>query len=382
MITHFKSGLSQIKAEDDLINRTEMYLKNKLSKQRNNSLIFFHTKLYFKTKLAFACFAFLIVAAGTGAYAYYMTPVSYLSIDINPSIELGVNKFGKVIKAEGYNSDGDTILKNTKIAGKNVESSVKFLVSSAAGSGYINDDGSTVISITSETDDSDTAEKLENEAESGANIALDENGKAAIIYKDNVSLSLREKAKEIGITAGKLNLINKLQSVDPTATVESYKGASVKEIMKAIKNNKVKNNADTDEESNIDNKEKSRDDSNPSIDDKDDELSNKNKRAEDDKNVKNQKKESENAEDDNSFKRVPENNINIDASEDKNGNKNNDYNKDLNSGNKKEYINENKCDEPNDKCNDSEDDKNLGGNGNLINPITGGNKASDDKKND
>lgn len=324
MITHFKSGLSQIKADEDLVNRTELYLKNELNKQQKNNIKFSHIKLYSKAKLIIACFAFLIVAAGTGAYAYYITPVSYLSIDINPSIELGINKIGKVIKSEGYNNDGNMILKNTKIIGKNVESSVKFLVSSAVCSGYINDDGSTVISITSETDDSSTAEKLKNKAESGAIVALNENGKTAVIYKDNVSLSLHEKAKKIGITAGKLNLINKLQSVDPTSTIESYKDASVKEIMNAIKNNKVKNNDDTDEVNNNieNNKGKDTADSNPSNYDKDgdDEPNNKNNSTTDDKNVNNPKKENENAENaknDNSIKHVPKNNMNIAEPEDK-----------------------------------------------------------------
>lgn len=389
MIKHFKSALNQIKAEEDLVNRTELYLKNKFSKHRSNSLFFFHAKSYFKAKLVIICLTFLIVAAGTGSYAYYMTPISYLSIDINPSIELGVNIFGKVVRAEGYNKDGNMILKNIKIAGKNVESSVKFIVSSAVYGGYINDDGSTIIAITSETDNLSTAEKLENEAESGTNFALKENGKAAVIYKYNVPLSIHEKAKQIGITAGKLNLINKLQSVDPTASIESFKDVSVKEIMKAFKIRNIEKNADNDKKNiNIDNEEKDKNVSKPSYDIKED---HNNKKVADEKNVTNQKKEGKNSENDNTNEHVPENNIKIDEFEDKgdsnNSNEtdesnetdknykinenstmsdeNNDddiedcendrKNKNLSPDNKDEYYKENKNDENNDKNNDSND---------------------------
>ena len=37
----------------------------------------------------------------------YFTPTATISIDINPSIELGVNRFNRVVSVEGaYNADG------------------------------------------------------------------------------------------------------------------------------------------------------------------------------------------------------------------------------------------------------------------------------------
>ena len=43
-------------------------------------------------KLVFvACVAFLVCGLSTGGYAYYKAPVAYLSLDINPSVELAVS---------------------------------------------------------------------------------------------------------------------------------------------------------------------------------------------------------------------------------------------------------------------------------------------------
>jgi len=172
-----------------------------------------------------------ILAVGGGAGAYYRTPQSYLSLDINPSIELGVNSFGKVVKVEAYNADGEKVLDGTDVVGSTVDEATAVLVTSTGANGYIAGDGSTIIALTSETDDDNTADELETDAESGANNALEQAGYTAEVHKNRISLSLREDAIAAGITPGKLNLIHKLQAADPTATVDAYKSASVTEII-------------------------------------------------------------------------------------------------------------------------------------------------------
>lgn len=181
---------------------------------------------------------FLFVVGGsTGVYAYCKTPVSYVSLDINPSVELGINAFGKVVKSEGYNDDGKKVLEGLDLTNDNVKEAVKTVIDSVSDNGYIASDGSTVVSVTSETDNPELATELQNLSEEGANEALDENNKEAVVEKDNVPLSLNKEARELGITPGKLNLIRKLQEVDPSATIEQYKDASVKTIMKTIQKN-------------------------------------------------------------------------------------------------------------------------------------------------
>jgi hypothetical protein len=172
--------------------------------------------------------------------------VAYISLDINPSVELGVNAFNKVVSAAGYNEDGKTILKGQNILYSDIKEAISKLVISASGKGFVADNGSTIISVTSETDNASAAANLEKAAEQGANDALTETGDTAVIYKDNVALSRRDEAKKLGITPGKLNLINKLQAVDPSATVDQYKDAKVTDIMKkVVELKKTEKTADT-----------------------------------------------------------------------------------------------------------------------------------------
>jgi len=155
---------------------------------------------------------------------------------------LGVNAFDKVVTAEGYNQDGELILSGTDVIGSDLDDAVSTLISSAADNGFVAEDGSTVISLTSETDDAEEAAELTAEAQDGANEALEETGAEAVIEKDNVALERRDEARALQITPGKLNLIEKLMAADPTATVDQYKGASVKEIMYQTKVAKGKGN--------------------------------------------------------------------------------------------------------------------------------------------
>lgn len=254
MITRFKSALDQIKAEDELIANTAEFLNRKLNKNYNKKLSNKVDGRLFQMKKIYAvamCVAVLLVG-GVGGYAYYQTPVTYLSIDINPSIELGINKFEKVVKAEAYNDDGEKVLKGINIKGSDVTLAVNSIINSAVENGYIAEDGTSVVSITSETDNKETAKKVVAQAEAGANEALKENEKTAVIHKDNVALDRRDEARDLGITPGKLNLINKLQAVDSTAKVEDYKDISVKEIMKEINELKKEDKAKNKEKEDVD----------------------------------------------------------------------------------------------------------------------------------
>ena len=235
MNTRFKSALNQIKAEEPLVSKTEAYLRDAIKKNQlkvisDIKIIKFNSARKLITAI---CTVVLMIGGSTGIYAYY-TPVSYLSFDINPSVELGINTFGKIVSAEGYNSDGQTVLNGIKIKGESVAEASKKLVSSFVDNGFIAADGSTVISVTTESDDEDEVADLQAEAEAGVNEALNEGRMKAVIIIENISLSMREEAKALGITAGKLNLIKKLQAVDSSAYFEQYKNASIKDILQDI----------------------------------------------------------------------------------------------------------------------------------------------------
>lgn len=250
MNTIFRSALSRIKADEELISKTEQYLNAALIQRSPNpgALVARSRWSSIKTLVAAACMLFMLIGGGAGGYNYYQTPASYLSVDINPSVELGINPFGRVVSAEGYNADGLSILKDLDVIGLPVDEAVSALILSASQKGFIAGDGSTVISLTSTTDNSQLAAQIEAQAEAGTQQAITANGQNAQVISDQVALNLHEQAQSIGITPGKLNLIQKLQAVDPAATIEKYRDASVKDIMRDTKAARNKNKTDGEEQ--------------------------------------------------------------------------------------------------------------------------------------
>lgn len=249
MNTQIKAAFNQIKADENLINTTQIFLQNKLNEsdlemQKSTSMpgrltakvgkiAGFCSRLPLKG-LAVACLLVFVLGGGAGAYSYYQTPLTYLSVDINPSIELGINAFEIVVSAKAYNDDGKVILSNLDITGRDVDNAVQGLMKSAADKGYIADDGSTVVSLTSESDDKMTAAEIEKSAETGAKQAIRDEGKRTRVVTARVPLKVHSEAAAIGITAGKLHLIKQLQQEVPEATVDQYKDLSVKEILDTI----------------------------------------------------------------------------------------------------------------------------------------------------
>lgn len=58
---------------------------------------------------AAVCACLLCLLLGAGGYRFYMSSVSYISIDVNPSLELGLNAFDRVVQTVAYNDGGDEI---------------------------------------------------------------------------------------------------------------------------------------------------------------------------------------------------------------------------------------------------------------------------------
>ncbi|HEX9027466.1 MAG TPA: hypothetical protein VF839_13515 [Clostridium sp.] len=189
-----------------------------------------------KRKIALVLLAGAVLSAGVGVYAHAeTTPVAYVSVDINPSVELGMNAFNRVVSVEAYNDDGKKIIEGTDLKNYGISNAINTLVSHAISEGYIKEDGTSAIEITTTTDKEDVAAELDESLNEVADKALNDNDIEATVETENVALARRDEARKLGITPGKLNLIQKLQALDPTITVEDYKSSSVKDIQKKAK---------------------------------------------------------------------------------------------------------------------------------------------------
>lgn len=207
-MNRIRESMENIRASEELKQRTLEYLR--------------HERRYVRAKrirrfaLAAACLCLLIFAGG---YTVYLRPVSYISIDVNPSVELGVNRFGRVVEAEAYNEEGKALLAQAALKHKPYLKAIGSLLEEESGSGYLTEDARVFITVISDS----------WEAILKAIRADELSGKyGAQTYTSD--LACRQEAHRQEMSFGKYRAYLELSQYDESLTVEACHGMSMGEL--------------------------------------------------------------------------------------------------------------------------------------------------------
>ena len=183
---------------------------------------------------AAACLALVLVGGGGGYYYYSANNAvaSLVSLDVNPSIQLEVNKNEKVLSATPMNDDGAEILDGMDLKGTQADVAMYAIIGSLLQHGYVDELANSIL-ITVEDDDQARGEKLQQELTAQADAALASaqvNG-AVLAQTLQHSEELTQKAQEYGISTGKAALIQAIvEGSNNTKTFEDLVGLSINEL--------------------------------------------------------------------------------------------------------------------------------------------------------
>ena len=100
----------------------------------------------------------VLLALGIGGVAWAVTPCAYVTVDVNPSLELGINRLGRVASTRAYNNDGARVLAAADVQGDTYEDAMTAL--EAALQSYIASGAAVELAVV--CDDGRTATMLEN----------------------------------------------------------------------------------------------------------------------------------------------------------------------------------------------------------------------------
>ena len=185
--------------------------------------------------MAVAACLTLVIAGGGAGYYYHQSNnqvASIVSLDVNPSIELTVNKNEKVISATPKNDDAVAILEGMDLKGTPVDVAMNAIIGSLLQHGYVDELANSIL-ITVEDDDVQRGEKLQQELTAQADAALASaqvNG-AILAQTMQHSDQLSQKAEEYGISAGKAALIETIvEGSGGLKTFEELVGLSINEL--------------------------------------------------------------------------------------------------------------------------------------------------------
>lgn len=136
--------------------------------------------------------------------------VAYVSLDINPSIELGVDKEQRVQELSGLNSDGQAIISKVSYKGKSIEAVAASIMSTVAEEHYLDKPDKDIVITSYMLDDKNLGEDLEKTVTDAVDQKIKETIKQIDAAKEpnvtvlSVPSEVREEASANGISSGKM----------------------------------------------------------------------------------------------------------------------------------------------------------------------------------
>ncbi len=211
-----KETFDKIHAEEELKNKTKEFIVHKMKE---------HKKSFSYKRLIPVMASFLFILIAVIGYQLYFTPVTTISIDVNPSIELGINRFDRVVSVKGYNQDGEDLVSELNIQFENYTEALKEILSNESFAGLLSQGEELSIAVI----DSD---ETRSEAVLSNIQSFTTGHKNAYCYSANPKEV--EEAHEAGLSYGKYRAYLELQALDPSVTAEEVQGMTMKQIRSLI----------------------------------------------------------------------------------------------------------------------------------------------------
>lgn len=191
-------------------------------------------KVHWGLKLAaVAALLALIIGIGFGAGAYKVnhTVVSTVSLDVNPSIELRVNRHERVLEALALNEDARAVLDGMDLEGSDLNVAVNAVIGAMVRNGYISEAANSIL-ISVDSDDNANAKALQEKLTLEVSKLLDtQNFNGAVLSQTVEKESeLKLKAEKYGITVGKAQLIERILKKDTQHSFGSLAGLTVHQL--------------------------------------------------------------------------------------------------------------------------------------------------------
>jgi hypothetical protein len=178
-------------------------------------------------KLAAVCTAVVLAAALAGGNLYWnVLACSYVTLDVNPSIEYALNRRDKVIAASALNDDAKAVLSSLDLKGLSLFDAVAATVQALQEESYLDADSNQVlVSVTST--DADHAEQLSQQV--CTSIAGQDS--AAEVTVVGATAEDRKQAQSLGMSTGRFEMAKQEEgSSDEDAA--KYRDMPVQEMLK------------------------------------------------------------------------------------------------------------------------------------------------------
>ena len=208
-----REAFSYVEAEDELKQKTKDYLHS-INKKRKFT--------FWNGRKIVGAFAALVLAVGVGLYSFLLMPFSYVSLDVNPSLELVLNRLDWVLEVKAYNEDGENVLADVSLEGMSYKDAITCIAESKKMQEYLNE--GSVYNFTIASGSSHKENELCADVEKLAQI-LD-----YPLHCTHSDLKCVEEAHKEDLSLGKYTAYQELIQYDESVTLEDCHHMSVEEM--------------------------------------------------------------------------------------------------------------------------------------------------------
>lgn len=209
-----QNAFASVSAEEDLKRSARAFVQEKRERSAGSSFL-----KSIRPAAVLACM--LCVFFGGYFFRVFFEPVSVISIDINPSIELGVNAFDRVICVEAFNEDGRELVADVPLRFLNYQEAVDRIVTSETVTALIEQEEELMIAVVGE-------DRIRNEKLCSSLDSYTESSGSGHCY--NASLQSVKHAHSCGLSYGKYLAYQEALKRDATLTPEDVQDMTMKEI--------------------------------------------------------------------------------------------------------------------------------------------------------
>ena len=177
--------------------------------------------------LAAALLLVLGVSGGAWAYKASVTPVAVVSLDVNPGMDIEVNRAEKVICVIPKNQDAQTVLEDKNYRGTSLDEAVAGIAAAMQATGYISDAANSLL-VSVQSSETERAAGIQEKL----NGLLQERMPDCSVLSQTVQIddALQQLAEDNGITVGKALLVKKIVDASGQYTFADLAKLSINDL--------------------------------------------------------------------------------------------------------------------------------------------------------
>lgn len=157
--------------------------------------------------------------------------VTFVSLDFNPSLEMGLNRFKEIVSVKAFDNDAEKILEKVNIKGQPVDRAIKIILNQACTDGYLVSSSKETLLVAVAPVKDGAAQKVTAEEIAGlANQYLSQNGVKATVITSAASSKNHQEAGEKKISLGRYILLEAAKKEGKKITLQEIKEQKLADI--------------------------------------------------------------------------------------------------------------------------------------------------------